>query len=1731
MPLHACRTLLPCLALLTLFAAAPPLEAELDPVRVPGSLIPGDDSGDSESRGVAVAPNGDVLVIGHSASPDLPVTDSSTNAGELDVWVARFDSRFRELRWMVRLGGSAVDRGAAVAVDASGNVYVTGSTFSSDFPTTLDAFDTSFGGGEFYDDAFVAKLAAANGAVLWSTYLGGSQDEQGTDLALDGAGRVVVVGTTGSFDFPTVAPFASDAYLRDAFVTRFSGDGETVDLSSYYGSVRHESAVAVAIDASTHIYIGVHGRDHEIQLEENHVIKVDGITKALLSDLSLNEISEGNSGPGIRLSDIAVSPSGVVAFAGSVEEGNEQLELVDALQPTPAGGSELFVGKLSLGADSVAWSTYLGGSGSEDDASVALAANGGVWVAGSSESTDYPLRRAYFRYGAALTRLAADGQSLIRSTRFPGGIVELALAEDDIPAITGGGFVGMPITGLLPVPADTYSHSYAALVQPLPTSRFLPRRSFEELPPLERVPEPLWQNTPLDLDGDGVEETLEALAGRHFDPKWGFLELDARGDGTRLTSIYIGELGGAQATGLLDYDGDGEIELVVEDPSRASGTVEGFAIDQNDDDIDLLVVGKGGAVGALFVDLDGDGELEVVVHEPNLSAGASTLQDLGEPGADGDPDVVFAGGIPRALLDLDGDGELEAILERTGTAGTVTTVDLSPADGDPDLVFVVGAFAFGADTDGDGASEAIVAKTGATPGSVAVVAPGVIFVGGLPMAVGDFDGDEEMEVAVQVPSADPDALNFSGIDSDGDADIAFFGGDFRGVVDLDADLEHEIVVEAAGDPGTYLVHDGAEIGADGDTDLVLVYDAVRAAVDVDDDGELELIADGADTPDATFTKADGFEIGADGDADLLFLGGSLSLFADLDRDWEIELAVSQSSVASGAFTKADGGENDADGDADVIFLSAFARAVGDLDGDGELELLAEDGALSSAASAADGLENSADGDRDVVFVAGSIAFVADLDGDGEAELVAQDGNMTAPTVHTFDLGDPAPDGDRDVMVVPGGARWLADLDADGEAEVILQDLEIDAGEVVKVDAAELAADGDADVVFAGGAPRAAADLDGDGELELVLDAEIGAGETEVFRAIEPASDGDADLTFVGGILRAVADLDGDLELEAIFEGDPGGVTSREDGVELGGDGDGDIVFTGGRPQLIADLDGDFEPEVIVEDPARASGSVGSYDGLDLGAADGDPDVVYLLGLIQGAISLVENDELEVVATDAELEGGTVETADLDNGGDGDPEVVLVGQALDMSGVQVPDGGESWLIGSLRYITWSLPGAGNVQIDLSRDGGVTWQVLFGTTPNDGSQAWWIAGPATTQARIRVTHRSTPSYTDISDGNFTIRPASITVTAPNGGGSILIGTQLAITWTTVDLDGGIEVAVSRDAGTTWEIIDATTPNDGEKVWGVTGPPTTQALVRVRSAIDPTISDVSNLTFTIPPASITLTAPNGGQTLLVGSTANITWTSSGLGGQVHVELSRDGGATWEIIAFATPNDGSHLWLVQGAPTTTGLMRVRSTATALMADASNATFTIPPVTLTMTAPNGGQIWNRGSVVNLTWSAVNLAGNVRIEISRDGGASWAILYGTTPNDRVQAWTVTGPITSQLRMRVSSLNLPAISDESDGDSTIPPSTLTVTNPNGGGTYNVGSALSINWSSTGLGGNVEIAISRDGGTSWTLIDTSTGNDGQRTWIVTGPATTQGLMRIRSTSDNAVGDVSNAVFKIQ
>ncbi|HYS71996.1 MAG TPA: SBBP repeat-containing protein, partial [Thermoplasmata archaeon] len=355
------------------------------------------------------------------------------------------------LVWATYLGGSAYDDARAVAVDGAGNVYVTGQTRSTDFPTTPGAYNRTFGGAQF--DAFVAKYDPTGNTLLYATYLGGTGNEIGLALAVDASGDAFVGGQTASANFPTTAG-APDRVLNgsnDAFLAKLDPAGGTLLYSTFLGGVTGEAITGLLVDASGNAYVagttgspdfpttaGAFSRTYGGSFFDVFVAAFDPAGGSLLFSTLLGGDGLDNA------NGLARDASGNLYVVGGTSSTNFPAT-AGAYSNVMNGTSDAFVAKFNPTGSALLYATFLGGTGGAFDGesanAIAVDASGDAYVAGTTTNLDFPTTPGAFNrtYGGAtdgfVAKLNPAGSALVFST-YLGGV-----KEDDIfgIAIDGGG--------------------------------------------------------------------------------------------------------------------------------------------------------------------------------------------------------------------------------------------------------------------------------------------------------------------------------------------------------------------------------------------------------------------------------------------------------------------------------------------------------------------------------------------------------------------------------------------------------------------------------------------------------------------------------------------------------------------------------------------------------------------------------------------------------------------------------------------------------------------------------------------------------------------------------------------------------------------------------------------------------------------------------------------------------------------------------------------------------------------------------------------------------------------------------------------------------------------------------------------------------------------------------------------------------------------------------------------
>ncbi|MCD6291543.1 MAG: SBBP repeat-containing protein [Anaerolineae bacterium] len=347
------------------------------------------DSGEA----IAVDDAGRAYVTGHTVSTGFPTTPGAfihAYQGEVDAFVAKLGGRGDALLYATFLGGREYDRGYGIAVDAYGRAYVTGETWSDDFPTTDHAFSRSYHG---HRDAFVVKLGAQGDALFYGTFLGGDDNDWGNDIAVDASGDAFVVGSTDSADFPvTAGALDRTESKRDAFVLKLNPQGSGLSYSTYFGGTELEEGNGIAIDQAGYAYIVGITYSTDLQTEHAFDSTYHGNGDVFVAKLSPSGTGLsyatylGGSGRDTGL-DVAVALGRAYVVGGTNSNDFPRLYPLQIYQ----GDDDAFVTVLNAQGNTLFWSSYLGGSNSDWGYGIAVDGSLFMDVVGGTRSADFPV--------------------------------------------------------------------------------------------------------------------------------------------------------------------------------------------------------------------------------------------------------------------------------------------------------------------------------------------------------------------------------------------------------------------------------------------------------------------------------------------------------------------------------------------------------------------------------------------------------------------------------------------------------------------------------------------------------------------------------------------------------------------------------------------------------------------------------------------------------------------------------------------------------------------------------------------------------------------------------------------------------------------------------------------------------------------------------------------------------------------------------------------------------------------------------------------------------------------------------------------------------------------------------------------------------------------------------------------------------------------------------------------
>ena len=372
---------------------------------------------------------GNVYVSGVSFDGFLPTTPGAfqTAAGEGSAFIAKLNPSGSGLVYSTYLGVCCADA-SAIAVDASGNAYVTGFVQTADFPTTPGAFQSCSYTGYANNDAFVTKLNATGSALLYSTCLGGASNlDWGNSIAVDSEGSAYVTGFTHSADFPTTRGAYETTYRggdTDGFITKLNAAGLPV-YSTYLGGSDQEYNFGIAVDGQSNVYVTGFTCSSDFPTTPGALQPTSSEgCKAFVTKLDVTGSAPVYStyvGAGVG-SGIAVDALGNAYITGSAEPGFPTTP--GAFQTTAVGYYRAFVSKLNATGSVLVYSTYLSGSYVDIGLGIAVDSSGSAYVTGRAASTDFPTTpdalQASGSHNAFFSKLNATGSVLLYSTYLGG---------------------------------------------------------------------------------------------------------------------------------------------------------------------------------------------------------------------------------------------------------------------------------------------------------------------------------------------------------------------------------------------------------------------------------------------------------------------------------------------------------------------------------------------------------------------------------------------------------------------------------------------------------------------------------------------------------------------------------------------------------------------------------------------------------------------------------------------------------------------------------------------------------------------------------------------------------------------------------------------------------------------------------------------------------------------------------------------------------------------------------------------------------------------------------------------------------------------------------------------------------------------------------------------------------------------------------------------------------------
>jgi hypothetical protein len=653
---------------------------------------------------ICLGTGGEIYIAGTTSSTDFPTTAGAIDtdlSGDEDFFVAKMDGDLTTLHASTYLGGTGTEGFPTLALDHNGNLFVGGYTTHGSFPTTAGAFNEQYNGGD--SDLFVAKFNSDLSAICASTFIGGMyQDEFSVSLAVNGAGEVYLLGTTGSYDYPTT-PAAYDTsfngpheYERsnlDVCVSKLNNDLTVLLASTFIGGTDFDRAYLLSLDTDGHVLVSGHMSstdfpttpgvldDHHNGFQETFVSRLDGDLATLLTStyLTPNDIGFG------YVNAIGYDGQDNVWLFGMTDQTTFPVT-EDAFDASFNGGQvDATLMKLNGDFSEILYATFLGGSGRDLDNAMAVNV-GEVLVAGYTVSSNFPVTEGSYdpSYNGGGSDCYVARFAFEQFTRITEGeIVNDGGSSQGVSWIDydNDGYLDMFVSNLIwPSGQDNWLYHNAG------------DGTFEKMTGsfpgndsgLSRT------STWGDFDNDGDPDCFVS----NWPDERNFLYIN-EGDGSfsKVTSgEIVNEVRGSPAAGWGDYDNDGDLDLFVanygpnslfrndgQDFTKiTSGDIATDVSDSysaawadydNDGDLDLFVTSNYVNLNNYLYTNNGDGTFDKVTGQNIVSDGGESFGgSWGDYDNDGDldlfvPNISYSTNGNNFLYNNNGDGIFTRITE------------------------------------------------------------------------------------------------------------------------------------------------------------------------------------------------------------------------------------------------------------------------------------------------------------------------------------------------------------------------------------------------------------------------------------------------------------------------------------------------------------------------------------------------------------------------------------------------------------------------------------------------------------------------------------------------------------------------------------------------------------------------------------------------------------------------------------------------------------------------------------------------------------------------------------------------------------------------------------------------------------------------------------------------------------------------------------------------------------